>query len=143
NIVTAPPARRTLELKPQYGNRTSPKLDVAGSDVEGRVGLSIDGSVFDTDGFPIVAPAERGAVDNNATVDFRNLNAKVDIRATDRVSAFVRGGYFREKRNNAKASTIDGTEEKNDTHWNSASGGVRVLWPDASTLNAKIGRAHV
>ncbi|PYR06231.1 MAG: hypothetical protein DMG00_19530, partial [Acidobacteria bacterium] len=33
NIVGARPARRTFELKPQYGNQNSPKFDFIGSDV--------------------------------------------------------------------------------------------------------------
>ena len=60
-------------------------------------------------------------------MEFRNLNVKVDYNPTSRVSAFVRGGYFSEERDNAKKSTFDGTPEGNDTTWTSASGGVRIL----------------
>ena len=60
NIVTGAATRRTLELKPQYGSRNSPKLDFFGSDIWGKLGVVVLGSVFDTDGFPIVAAAERG-----------------------------------------------------------------------------------
>src|SRR5439155_7056943 len=77
-------------------------------------------------------------VDNNASVDFRNFNVKLDYHPVSRVSAFGRVGYFREERNNGKASTIDGTEEANDTAWKSASGGVRVQLPDASNLEAGV-----
>jgi outer membrane receptor protein involved in Fe transport len=138
NIVTFPPTRRTLEIKPQYGNRNSPKVDVAGSDVWGGIGIAVDGSVFNTDGFPIVVANERGAVDNNASVDFRNFNVKLDYHPTTRASAFLRGGYFRENRNNGKASTINGVEEANDTRWTSASGGARLLLPDDSVLQATL-----
>jgi outer membrane receptor protein involved in Fe transport len=138
NIVTSHAARRTFELKPQYGNRNSPKLDFLGSDVWRNVGVVVDGSVLDTDGYPIVAAAERGRVDNNATVNFRNVNAKVDYNPTGAVNAFFRTGYFREVRNNGKASTIDGTEESNNTTWKSASGGVRVHLPDHSDLQARL-----
>ena len=57
NIVTSRPSRRTFELKPQYGNHRSPKLDYGASDVWGKFGVTVDGSLFDTDGFPIVAPS--------------------------------------------------------------------------------------
>ena len=77
-------------------------------------------------------------VDNNAAVQFWNLNVKVDYAPTDRVRAFVRAGYFDEERDNGKASTIDGTEEANDTTWRSVSGGVRVRLPDQSDLQATI-----
>src|SRR3989454_12436989 len=75
NIVSSRPTRRTIEFKPQYGNHHSPKMDFFGSDVWGKLGVAVDGSIFSTDGFPIVAPAERGPVDTKATVDFPKLNA--------------------------------------------------------------------
>ena len=39
NIVTRRRSRRTFEMKTQYGNPNSPKLDVRGSDVSGKVGV--------------------------------------------------------------------------------------------------------
>ena len=51
---------------------------------------------------------------------------------------FVRGGYFREERDNAKITTIDGTEEANDTTWKTVSGGVRATLPDSSDLQARV-----
>jgi len=138
HFVTSPPAARTFELKSQYGTRNSPKLDFLGSHVWGNLGVSVDGNVFTTDGYPIVRASERGAVDNNAAVRFWNLNVKVDYAPTDRVRAFFRAGHFDERRDNGKASTIDGTEEANDTTWRSLSGGVRVRLPDQSDLHAAV-----
>jgi outer membrane receptor protein involved in Fe transport len=132
NIVTSRASRRTFDLKPQYGNHHSPKLDYSASDVWGKFGVTVDGSLFDTDGFPIVVPAERGIIDNNATVKFRNFNGKVDYRPTDRLQAFVRAGYFSENRGNGKIL------ELNDTRWKSASGGVRIRMPDESDLQASV-----
>ena len=132
NIVTSRATRRTLELKPQYGNHDSPKLDYFASDVWGKVGVTVDGSLFNTDGFPIVAPAERGIIDNNATVKFQNFNGKVDYRPTDRLQAFFRAGYFSEDRGNGKILEV------NDTRWTSASGGVRIRMPDESDLQVSV-----
>jgi outer membrane receptor protein involved in Fe transport len=132
NIMSQRPSRRTIEVKPQYGNRNSPKLDLFGSDVWGKVGVVADASVFDTDGFPIVIPNERGIIDNNATVKFQNYNVKFDYSPTDRLSAFFRTGHFREDRGNGKILEV------NDTRWTSASGGVRVRLPDESDLQATI-----
>src|SRR3989475_1085607 len=138
NIVSSRPTARTAELRAQYGNRNSPKMDFFGSDVWGKLGVAVDGSIFSTDGFPIVAAAERGPVDTKATVDFHNLNAKVDYRATDRLNGFLPVGYFREKRNNGKVSTIDGTPEANDTLWKTVNGGIRMVLPDQSDLQARV-----
>src|SRR5436190_7215705 len=87
NIVSSPPSRRTLEVKPQYGNHGSPKVDFFASGVWGKLGAAVEGSLFDTNGFPIVVPAERGIIDNNATVKFHNFDVKLDYSATDRVKA--------------------------------------------------------
>ena len=51
NIVTSRAARRTIELKPQYGNQNSRKLDYGLSDVWGKVGVVVDGGIFNTDAF--------------------------------------------------------------------------------------------
>ena len=103
-------------MRAQYGNLDSPKVDFFASDVWGKVGVAVDGSAFDTDGFPIVAEASAGKVDNNATVNFAQPNGQGRLPGRRRGSnVFVRGGYFREDRDNGKMSTIDGTEEANDT----------------------------
>ena len=72
----------------------------------GKVGVSLEGSGFTTDGFPQVIANERGRVDTLAKVDYQNFALKVDYSPTPRVSVFGRGGYFREERDNAKITTI-------------------------------------
>src|SRR5262245_6808068 len=67
NIVTSRPTPRTVELKPQYGNLSTPKFDFFGSDAWNQVGVAVEGSFFNTDGFPIVTK-EAGPIDNNANV---------------------------------------------------------------------------
>jgi outer membrane receptor protein involved in Fe transport len=138
NIVSTPPARRTVELRSQYGNRSTPKVDLSGSDVWGRLRASVDASLFDTDGYPIVAESERGRVDNNAAVNFRNVGVRVQYDINNRVYAFARGGYFHEERDNGKASTIDGTEEANSTRWKTVSGGLRARLPDTSDVQVNL-----
>jgi iron complex outermembrane recepter protein len=144
NIVTAPPARRTVDLKTQYGNLNSPKFDAAASDVWGKLGVVFDASVYNTDGYaPVVAVnpagvAERGLVDNNASVDSHNFGLKADYTVSDRVRTFLRTGYFHEARNNGKHSTIDFTPEQNDTTWKATSGGVNIRLKDQSDLEARV-----
>jgi outer membrane receptor protein involved in Fe transport len=145
NVVSSKPRPRTFEFRTQYGNLDSPKADFFASEVWGKFGASLEGSAFTTDGFPNVVESERGLVDMApngdwavTNVDYRTLNLKVDYSPTERVSAFFRGGYFSEDRLNAKYSTFDGSPEENDTTWKSASGGVRVVLPDQSDLQARL-----
>ena len=143
NIVTAPAAKQ----RSMCGRSTAteqPEVRLSASDVWGKVGVSADVSTFSTEGFPIVVDvnpagvAERGAVDNNATVDFTNVNLKLVYDASDRARFFFRTGYFDEDRNNGKHSTIDGTPEANDTTWKAFSGGTRLILPDRSELTATV-----
>lgn len=132
NIVTGHPTRRTLELNPQFGSHNTPKFDFFGSDQWNTVAASVEGSVLHTDGFPIVAPIERGPIDNNANVEYKNVTAKVEFTPSDRVQAFVRAGYFAENRNNAKVG------ELNDTRWTTVNGGIRARLKDNSDLQASV-----
>ncbi len=139
NIVSAKAARRTIEFKPQVGNHASRKADLFGSNVWGKLGVAVNGSAFDTDGFPIVAAGERGQIDNHAKVRFGTVNAKADYAFNSRVNAFFRVGYFSEDRDNGKISTFDPrSEEANSTRWTSTSGGVRIVLPDQSDLQARV-----
>jgi len=131
NIVTAKPTRRTIEIKPQYGDKSTPKFDFFASDRWNKVGAVVEGSFFNTDGFPIVAEPERGPIDNNANVSYRNISGKLDFTPSDRVNGFFRAAYFTEDRNNGKVG------ELNDTRWTTANGGVRVRLPDESDLQAR------
>jgi outer membrane receptor protein involved in Fe transport len=136
NIVSSAAARRQLDFQAQYGTRGTPKADVAFGDLWGPVGIIASASALETDGYPIVAAAERGRVDNKASVQYANGSVKLDYQTTNRLRAFLRGGYFREERDNGKASTIDGREEANNTRWASASGGVRLRTSPAGELRA-------
>ncbi len=139
NIVSSRASARTGEIKAQYGNNTSPKVDLFASDVWGQLAVTADPSVFTTDGFPIVAENERGPIDTKAKVDFRNFNVKVDYRASSRMSVFARTGYFSEERENAKSALgFTGDPEVNDTTWKYVNGGIRLGLPDSSDLQARL-----
>ena len=132
NIITSRPSRRTLELKPQYGSRTSPKLDFFASDQWNRVAAAVEGSFLDTDGFPIVAAIERGPIDNNADVKYKNVTGKLEYTPSDRMNMFLRAGYFTEARVNAKVGEV------NDTKWTTLNGGLRARLRDYSNLEARL-----
>jgi outer membrane receptor protein involved in Fe transport len=131
NIVTSRPTRRTIEFKPQYGSRNSPKADVFASDAWGKAAVGFEGTFFNTDGFPIVT-TERGPIDTEANVKYRNASGKAEYNPTDAVHLFGRVGYFTENRINGKIGEV------NDTKWTTGSGGVSVRMPDASELQSRV-----
>jgi outer membrane receptor protein involved in Fe transport len=132
NIVTNRPAPQTVIFKPQYGNRSTPKMDLFASHVFGRFGVTFDATTLHTDGYEIVAEEERGSIDNEANVEYQNVSMKVDYSVTDRLNVFARGGIFDEERNNGKIG------ELNDTNWKFASGGARLQLVDGSNVEARI-----
>ena len=97
------------------------------------MGAAVEGSFFNTDGFPIVAERERGPIDNNANVNYRNISAKLDYTPDATASTRSSGpAYFTEDRINGKVGEV------NDTRWTTVNGGVRVRLPDESDLQARV-----
>lgn len=137
NVVSARATKRTLEFKPQYGNRDTRKADVFASDVWGNFGAAVNASVLDTDGFKAVRPSEQGPIDTNAAVSFRNVSARAEYAPTPSVRANLRGNYFSEERDNAKVTTFAPVQDEgNDTTWKSVNGGLRMVLADQSTLES-------
>jgi len=141
NIITSRPTRRTIELKPQFGSKNSPKFDFFASDqFSSKVAAAVEGSFLNTDGFPIVAAPERGPIDNNADVQYKNISTKLEFTPSERIQSFFRAGYFSESRVNGKVGEV------NDTRWTTLNGGVRARLADGSDLQARtfvdVSRAH-
>ena len=132
NIVSHRAEPRTLIFKPQYGNRGTPKMDLFASDVWGKLGATFNASVFDTDGYTIVAEEERGPIDIPANVKYQTGSGKLDYNPTDRLNLFFRGGVFAEDRSNGKIGEV------NDTNWKFGSGGVGLRFADGSSLDARV-----
>ena len=139
NIVTRRAQPETLIFKPQYGNRSTPKMDLFGSDVWGKVGLTFDASTFATDGYKIVADEERGPIDNEAWVRYKTGSGKVDFRPNDRLGLFVRGGAFDEHRSNGKTGVVP---ETNKTNWKFLNGGADANLADGSHVDGRLFYDH-
>src|SRR5688572_11453940 len=135
NVVTTRPRPRTFEFRSQAGTRDTWKADFFGSETFGKLGVSLEGSFFDTGGFEQVIAEERGVIDTKAQVNYENVAFKADFSPTDHISTFLRLGYFKEERDNAKVTTFaPTTPEANDTQWKAYSAGVRASLPDQSDL---------
>ncbi|MCC7043439.1 MAG: TonB-dependent receptor [Acidobacteria bacterium] len=138
NIISRPAMPRSLEFRTQYGSWNSPKFDLRASDVWGRWSATVDVSSFDTEGFAVVAADERGPVDTKAAVQYANVNARLQYDVNDNVQAFVSGGYFREDRDNAKVSSINGEAEANSTRWQTMSAGIRARLSGGHEVQARV-----
>jgi outer membrane receptor protein involved in Fe transport len=96
----------TLEVTARGGDHRTGDLEVFASDAadDGRWGYSLSGRLFDTDGFYIVSPENRGAVDRPATVDFGTLFGRVEMGRYH-----VGVNAFREERGNGTALQTNDT----------------------------------
>jgi len=132
NIVTNRAEPRTLVFKPQYGNRSTPKMDLFASHVWGKLGVTFNATTFHTDGYTIVAEEERGNIDIPANVKYQTASGKLDYNPSDRVNLFFRGGIFTEDRSNGKIGEV------NDTNWKFGSGGVGLRLADGSNIEGRL-----
>ena len=130
HVFTRKPERKTLAVEGRAGNRKTAKLDFFASDVWGSWGLSLDGSLFHTDGYKIVAPGQRGSVDIEAGAEHHNFNLKLDYTPSANFNFFVKGTYFGEERSNGTPLQV------NDTQYRFLGGGVRFRTPDNSEWKA-------
>ena len=69
--------------------QSSPKFDFFASDQWNKVAAAVEGSFLNTDGFPIVAAIERGPIDNNANVEYKNVTGKLEFTPSDRVQGVL------------------------------------------------------
>jgi iron complex outermembrane recepter protein len=67
------PTADTLEFRGRMGSAGSYDMDFFGSDTFREAGYLVSGRIFTTDGFYLVGPQERGAVDRPADVDFQSF----------------------------------------------------------------------
>jgi iron complex outermembrane receptor protein len=117
-LLPRPPQPDTLEATARGGDRRTGDAEVFAADASVNAaadknwGYTVSGRAFRTDGFYVLAPENRGAVDRPATVDFGTLFGRVEW-----------GGYhlginaFREERGNGTALQV------NDTSLQSLQGG--------------------
>jgi outer membrane receptor protein involved in Fe transport len=113
-LLPRAPRPDTFELTARAGGRATRDLEIFASDAAagGAWGYTLAGRLFDTDGFYILAPEDRGTVDRRAAVDFGTLYGR-----------FERGRYhlgvnwFEEERDNGTAL------QRNDTRLHSLEAG--------------------
>ena len=121
--TSSPAGRRGARSRSSRSTATdsSPKVDFFASDRWNKVGVAVEGSFFNTDGFPDRRGDERGPIDNNANVDYQNISGKVEYTPTDRVNAFFRAGYFTEDREQRQ-----GRRGQRHARGRRSNGGVRI-----------------
>ncbi len=126
NIITRRPTERGVSFEGSYGNHNTLNLDLLGTEAQGPFRLSLEGSHFDTDGYPVVKASRRGSIDINADSDHTTFNGRAELVLSPDLSFFVRGTYYEEDRGNGTPL------QNNGTHSGSFAGGGRLRTSDGS-----------
>jgi outer membrane receptor protein involved in Fe transport len=100
HIVRKRPERTRVDLDASYGSQSTPDASMAAALRRGSWGLKLDATAFATDGYVLVAPGERGAVDTAASSRHGGFELAVE-RAPDASSRqFAALSAFHESRDN-------------------------------------------
>src|SRR5262249_43655871 len=72
---------------------------VSYTDSVGPLRFGLYGNFFHTDGWNIIAPAQRGPIDQDSGSEHKTLNGRLEYDLAPNFSLFFRGAYYDESRN--------------------------------------------
>ena len=100
DIVEHPATVETGELQLGYGMESTPAISGIYAVSRGPWHGEIAGDFFRTDGYILVAPDARGAIDTNSNVHDQNADAQVERTFGSKGSAYLGGNVLNEARSN-------------------------------------------
>jgi len=109
-ILTSRPQKRTAMVSGKVGNGKTADLDFSVSDRFGPLGLALEGSYFDTQGYPVVRADRRGRIDVSAGSKNRAVRMKLTHDLSPTADLYLHGGMFSEDRNNGTPFTRNNTD---------------------------------
>ena len=107
DVVEHAPTIETGELQLGYGMENTPEINAIYALSRGPWHGEFAGDFFRTDGYTLIAPDFRGAIDTNSNVHYQNANVQVERTFGSRGAAFLAGNLLNEARSN-------GTEIQNN-----------------------------
>lgn len=131
NLITRSPSFPVVDAEVSYGNRGTADFNFFAGGVWHNWSVAASGEAFKTDGYFIVAPEQRGPVDEHAASEHRVLTVRVarnfGTATKPDSSIFVRGSLFDEDRKNGTPL------QRNDTTTESVATGFRFATKDWGT----------
>ena len=132
NILSRRPAERGSTFEASVGSRDTKNFDLLARDAWGPLRLSVEGNYFDTAGYTIVLPSQRGAIDTPADSRHGVFNGRLELAPSRDVTLFLAGAFFDEDRHNGTRLQI------NDTQLGSVAAGGTLRTPDGSEWKATL-----
>lgn len=109
-LITSRPQGESLRLRGEAGERGTLAAEADYGRQSERGGFLVRGSSFDTDGYHVLAPEQRGSIDVPAFSEHTAFGARGDFQANDSVHLFLRGDRYDEERGNGTQITGNETE---------------------------------
>jgi outer membrane receptor protein involved in Fe transport len=96
-VITRAPTTSAVDVDAEAGSEDTARVAARVAQHWRLIGASVDGEYFRSDGYQVIAPYSRGAVDHPAGSDHATVNGRVEVYAAPRLRLFATGGYFREQ----------------------------------------------
>ena len=100
DLVEHPPTVETGELQLGYGMENTPEINALYALSRGPWHGEFAGDFFRTDGYVLVAPAARGAIDINSNVHYQNADVQIERTFGSRGSTYLGANMLNEARSN-------------------------------------------
>ncbi len=131
NIVTKIQRANSFLLETSYGNESTPSASVFVSGKTGDWGASLAAEIFNTDGFVLVSPSERGPVDSPAGSRHLVVSIRAERRFRESKHVFGAISFFGESRRNGTPL------QTNRTHIRQFSFGGELVSTQAGAFSAR------
>jgi outer membrane receptor protein involved in Fe transport len=105
-----PQDQPSLALDASYGNQNTPDLSLWTGGRSGAWDAALSADLYHTDGYVLVPPADRGAVDTPANSEDAAVSLTIGRRLGDRTRIFGRGSFFTESRDNGTPLQTNDTQ---------------------------------
>lgn len=104
-LFSRPITGPSLEADAAYGSLGTGLLAARATARWGRVGAAAETELLTTEGHPVVAPAQRGAIDGRTPGNHATLNGRVEVEASPKLRLGARMALFRENQNGGTSFT--------------------------------------
>lgn len=110
HIITRSPTESGLSAGAEGGSQSTLRGDAMVTFGGGRASGFIAGEAFDTDGYILTTPDQRGAIDVPSASDHAALRGKLEIEASETIRVLASGSYYDEQKTNATPLRRNSTE---------------------------------
>lgn len=110
HVITRKPTEMGLSAAAEGGSQSTYRGDGMVTFGGEKVGGFVAAEVFDTDGYILTTPEQRGSVDVPSASDHVALRGKIEIEASETIRVLASGGYYDESKTNATPLRRNSTE---------------------------------